>query len=65
MEKSKDYNKDYYAKNKERLLANACTKIRCEHCNMECSKSNMSKHIQTEKHKLRAQINLALIEHVQ
>lgn len=51
------YNKDYYAKNKAKLLQDAIKKIRCEHCNMECSKSNMSKHLKTEKHKLHMQLN--------
>lgn len=52
-----NYNKDYYAKNKAKLLEDAVKKIRCEHCNVECSKSNMSKHLKTQKHILYAQLN--------
>ena len=52
-----NYNKDYYTKNKGKLLQDAIKKIRCEVCGVECSKSNMSKHIKTEKHKLHLLVN--------
>jgi len=51
------YNKDYYVKNKAKLLADAVAKVRCEHCNVDCSKSNMSKHCKTQKHILHMQLN--------
>lgn len=53
----KQYNKEYYVKNKEKLLADAVTKVKCECCDIECSKSNMPKHIKTEKHLLHVKLN--------
>lgn len=52
----KIYNKTYYEANKAKLLEDAVKKIKCDSCNVECSKSNMSKHIKTEKHKLNVKI---------
>jgi hypothetical protein len=55
-ENVKKYNTDYYQANKAKILADATKKVRCECCNFECSKSNMSKHLKTEKHKLNDRI---------
>jgi len=56
-ENIKKYNTDYYQANKAKLLADATTKIRCDKCNFECSKSNLSKHNKTQKHLLNLKIN--------
>ena len=55
-ENMKKYNKEYYQNNKAKILAGAVQKVKCDVCNHECSKSNMSKHIKTERHKLNAKI---------
>ena len=51
------YNKTYYERNKVKLLEDAVKRIRCNICNIDCSKSNISKHIKTEKHKLHVKLS--------
>ena len=53
----KKYNTQYYQTHKAKLLQDANSKIRCDICNSEYSKSNMSKHVKTEKHILKSQLN--------
>jgi len=50
------YNNTYYVKNKEKLLKSATEKVECEICKKLCSKSNMNKHIKSEKHILNVKI---------
>lgn len=56
--KIKMYNDTYYRKNKAKILEKINTKVLCAACNCSTSKSNMSKHTKTEKHKL----NMKIIE---
>jgi hypothetical protein len=43
-EEVKEYNKQYYAKNKEKLLQAAKVKVVCPHCNKTVNKENMIDH---------------------
>ena len=43
-EQRKQYNKDYYIKNKEKILKNALTKQTCKFCNRSIIKNNMHIH---------------------
>ena len=52
----KEYNKKYYATNKTKLLEDAVKQILCNKCNCMVSKSNISKHMKTDKHKLNLRI---------
>lgn len=52
----KKYNNTYYTKNKVKLLEDALKKIECDVCKKSCTKSNFSKHLNTDKHKLNAKI---------
>lgn len=56
IEYMKKYNKSYYEQNKAKILEDAVKKVRCEACNIQCSKSNMSKHMKTDGHKLRSEL---------
>lgn len=53
----KNYNKDYYTKNKAKILENANKEKRCEVCNKTTTESNWSKHVKTQKHQLNVRIN--------
>ena len=53
----KNYNKDYYTKNKAKILEQANKEKRCEVCNCTTSSSNWSKHIKSSKHLLKTKIN--------
>lgn len=52
----KNYNKDYYTKNKAKILEHANKEKRCDVCDCTTSKSNWSKHIKTKLHQLKVQI---------
>ena len=41
------YNKKYYSTNKERILKDLASKIRCEQCNSKVSKSRLLSHMKT------------------
>jgi len=43
--KRKNYNKNYYEKNKEIILQKACSKIECEVCGRKIVKYNYKKHL--------------------
>jgi hypothetical protein len=51
-ETTKEYNKNYYEKNKEKHLKNLKQKIYCECCDKHISKVNMQKHNATKGHQL-------------
>jgi hypothetical protein len=47
-EERKQYNKQYYAENKERILCDLCTKVQCELCGRTVIKNNINKHYTTQ-----------------
>jgi hypothetical protein len=57
-ENIKKYNTNYYQANKAKILEDATKKVMCQICNKECSKSNLSKHIKSDKHMLNVQIHV-------
>jgi hypothetical protein len=46
-EERKSYNKEYYSKNKQRILEKSSQKIKCEFCNREIISGNYRRHINT------------------
>jgi hypothetical protein len=50
------YNKKYYDKNKEKLLANALVKVLCTYCNKSYSNANLNKHNKSDRHIMKKQI---------
>jgi len=46
--KEKEYNKEYYQKNKNKLLADQKIKVSCPKCCREVIKSNLNKHFKTK-----------------
>jgi hypothetical protein len=44
---SNEYYKQYYAKNREQLLAKQCAKVKCKFCDKEVQKVNLSTHQKT------------------
>ena len=46
--KEKQYNQEYYQKNKVKLLADQKIKLCCPKCNREVIKSNLNKHLKTK-----------------
>jgi len=46
--KEKEYNKEYYQKNKTKLLADQKIKVQCPKCFREVIKSNLNKHFKTK-----------------
>ena len=46
--KEKEYNKEYYQKNKNKLLADQKIKVSCPKCFREVIKSNLNKHFKTK-----------------
>ena len=46
--KEKEYNKEYYQKNKNKLLADQKIKVQCPKCCREVIKSNLNKHFKTK-----------------
>jgi hypothetical protein len=47
-QKYENYQKEYYKKNKEKLLLNASLKVQCEFCQREVCKARLNEHIQTK-----------------
>ena len=47
----KDYNKDYYKKNKGKILERMTQKVYCKVCNCSVSKVNYPRHCRTNKHR--------------
>jgi len=45
----KNYNKDYYNKNKTDLLQKASVKVSCPHCSLEVQKQHLTKHKKTQR----------------
>lgn len=56
-QKYENYQKDYYKKNKEKLLSNAREKVICEFCKREVCKARLNDHIQTKLCIKNAKIN--------
>jgi hypothetical protein len=56
----KDYNKDYYMKQREKILAKAKTKVMCE-CGCEVQLFNMNCHKKTKKHLRLVEAKVALL----
>ena len=46
--KEKQYNQEYYQKNKIKLLADQKIKVFCPKCNRSVIKSNLNKHLKTK-----------------
>ena len=46
--KEKQYNQEYYQKNKNKLLADQKIKVQCPKCNRIVIKSNLNKHLKTK-----------------
>ena len=46
--KEKQYNQEYYQKNKVKLLADQKIKVSCPKCNRIVIKSNLNKHLKTK-----------------
>ena len=46
----KEYMKEYYEKNKDKMIQSQIKKINCEYCNKLISKCNLEKHNKTTKH---------------
>lgn len=46
----KEYNKERYQKNREKLLIDATSRYHCRACNKDIAKSNKSKHDKTISH---------------
>lgn len=44
----KTYQRQYYLKNKERLIKNGCVKVTCDLCNKIVSKNNLKRHQKTK-----------------
>lgn len=55
-ESIKNYNKDYYTKNKAKILESANKEKRCEHCNKTTTTSNWNKHIKSQRHLMNVKI---------
>ncbi len=45
---SPEYNKEYYEKNREAILAKACTKVACHFCGRMVMKNNLPYHKKTQ-----------------
>ena len=43
-EKRKNYNKEYYQKNRNNILQKLTSKVQCEFCNRTVSSANLQKH---------------------
>ena len=43
-EQRKEYNKTYYANNKERIISDLCQKVECPFCNRFVIKNNLMTH---------------------
>jgi hypothetical protein len=52
----KEYNKIYYANNKERIISDLCTKVECSFCGRSIIKNNLLKHEKSaicQRHRIR------------
>ena len=47
-EQRKNYNKNYYQSNRDKILKKACEKITCEFCHRKVISNNLLKHQKTE-----------------
>ena len=47
-EQRKNYNKNYYQSNRDKILKKACEKITCEFCHRKVIFNNLLKHQKTE-----------------
>ncbi len=56
-EKKAEYNKRYIEKHKDELREKAKEKIMCKYCNKDISRSSMSTHNNSQKHKLNVEIH--------
>jgi len=48
----KEYRKNYYLKNKDKLIANLLEKVECKTCGCMITKTGLSTHNKTKKHKI-------------
>lgn len=55
-EERKEYNRQYYEKNKNRILSNYAIKVTCK-CGKDVSRANYFKHLETKLHKKRMLLN--------
>ena len=46
--KTQEYNRTYYAKNKEKIIKDLCTKCKCNFCGRIVIKNNIQKHQKTK-----------------
>jgi phage FluMu protein Com len=51
MPNSKEYNKNYYENTKAKNKGKVLEKVRCEMCDLCVSRSNLSAHIKSKKHR--------------
>ena len=47
-EKLKEYNKEYYSKNKQQILKSMTELIKCENCQCSCTKYHMKRHMKSK-----------------
>ena len=52
----KEYQKQYYIKNRERLLAYSLSKKKCLICDRSYHISHFSRHLKTKKHKKKLEV---------
>ena len=55
-EDRKKYNKEYYLKNKEKIIDNGCKKVQCEFCDRTVIKNNLLIHQKLPICKRKAQL---------
>lgn len=60
----KEYNKQYYTKNKEKILSRLSQKLECPQCKRIISLSNFAKHKTSSICKKYEQINKYLIKNI-
>ena len=48
----KEYNKTYYVKNRQKVLAHAKEKITCNGCGCQVGKNSLARHIKSKNHRL-------------
>ena len=54
-EERKEYNKQYYLNNREKILENYAKKVQCK-CGKKLSKANYYDHLKTKLHKRRMEL---------
>lgn len=52
----KEYNKNYYSMNRDKLKAKAIEPIQCDICKCELTRSNLNRHTKSTIHQKNAQI---------